>query len=92
MSGGHWGYMAQRIEEATSKLMDIGKALAWIEHEVDWAMCGDTCEDCASEAALPWLKVLFDVMSGLNHDDVVSRLQAAQDLNRCSHCAARLAS
>lgn len=46
MSGGHWNYLSTRIQEQAEGIPGIFEFLAIVEHEMDWALCGDTCAEC----------------------------------------------
>lgn len=42
MSGGHWGYMAEKLREQAHREKAVWEALGDLESVVDWAESGDT--------------------------------------------------
>lgn len=42
MSGGRWGYQADRLREQAKSMTKILEAVAESEHIIDWATSGDT--------------------------------------------------
>lgn len=61
MSGGHWEYLALRLEErAGQPLNEAWKLLAGIERELDYGICCDTCYDCAKIRVIKALEAYFD--------------------------------
>lgn len=59
MSGGHWDYLSQQLEDR-SVLGNVWDLLAAIEHEMDWGLCGDTCKKCAYIRVPLALEAFFD--------------------------------
>lgn len=88
MSGGHWGYLADKIRDAVEddegarRLMRSGmRLMADIEHELDWGHSCDTCLACARLRVLDALDVYFDALSG-NLDSELSPHDLASSILR----------
>lgn len=64
MSGGHWGYLQQKFEEAAEPpgylVSGSLRLLGQIEHELDWGYSCDTCLGCARLRVLAALDTFFD--------------------------------
>jgi len=60
MSGGAWDYPSSRFEEIGKKAKAVFDLMAAIEHEMDWAVCGDTCEDCFRKRLVYALEAFFE--------------------------------
>lgn len=63
MSGGHWGYLQNRFDEAADR-PDLARSslrlLGQIEHELDWGHSGDTCLECARLRVMAALEQFYD--------------------------------
>lgn len=60
MSGGHWNYMSNSLEELGEKNKEVWRLLSVIEHELDWGICHDTCYECAKNRVVPAIEAFFD--------------------------------
>lgn len=61
MSGGHWEYMRERLENPTLQMArEYGKLLGQIEHELDWGICCDSCHECAKLRVAAAIEQFFD--------------------------------
>lgn len=60
MSGGRWGYQQFRLEEKANEMKGLFDFLAVVEHEVDWAVCSDTCRDCCRNRLFEAVQLYFD--------------------------------
>ena len=60
MSGGHWGYQSDKLQEMGENLKGLFLLLATIEHELDWGICGDTCLQCAKRRVGQAMEIYFD--------------------------------
>lgn len=63
MSGGHWGYFSDRLNEAAEDdplARRCARFLAVVEHELDWGICCDTCKGCAERRVMAGLSLFFD--------------------------------
>lgn len=93
MSGGAWGYLQYRIEEAGERIGTVARVLAQIEHVLDWGDSGDTCRQCAELSALAGLRGLFGLLSGdhiYTEAEVITRL-GDPDEDLCAVCSERFA-
>ncbi len=89
MSGGHWNYLARRLEERAEYGGPIWKLLAQWEHELDWGLSCDTCAKCARLRVAASLETYFDGGA----ETISLALSVARDShqNLCPECAARCA-
>ena len=90
MSGGHWEYLAYKLEERAEEAQSAIEALrllAAIEHEMDWGIAGDSCYDCAK------LRVIAALEEFFNHQarDAGPAIAIARDWkqNRCERDSKR---
>jgi len=60
MSGGRWGYQQFKLEEQGDRLKGLFDFLAVVEHEVDWAVCADTCQKCCRNRLFEAIQHYFD--------------------------------
>jgi hypothetical protein len=76
--------MQFKLEEAGRDLAGLFNLLAVVEHEVDWAVCGDTCRDCAKERLFASIQRYFD-------HDIEGAVAVMRDnkQNRCAVCEKR---
>lgn len=88
MSGGHWNYLASEFEERATFTSDCLRVLGAIEHELDWAISGDTCMDCAKERTIAGLLAFFDQQANNDTEDPLMVLRNRSE-NRCERCAKR---
>lgn len=85
MSGGHWNYLSNTLEERAEYGKHALLLLAAIEHELDWGVSCDSCLKCAELRCIAALKVFFD------HDgeSSVEAIDIAMDRckeNMCERC------
>lgn len=93
MSGGHWGYMQLRFDEAAEEEHSLTiqslKLLGQIEHELDWGHSCDTCLTCARLRVVSALDVFYD-----NEANATAALSVLRDreavYNTCTRCLTRL--
>lgn len=90
MSGGHWDYLSQKIEDRADEVRYTVAALellAAIEHELDWGICSDTCYECAKLRVVPAIEEFFDHRAC----DASAAIAVARDRkqNLCPRCTER---
>ena len=87
MSGGHWEYLAYRLEERGLESREVWRLMAVLEHELYWGICGDTCRACARNRMAPALEAFFDHHA----DDATLAIAVARDYkqHRCEKCEER---
>ena len=87
MSGGHWNYLATRLEERAEFGGAIWKLIAQLEHELDWGISCDTCASCARIRVVAALETYFDGGA----EGIGTALAVARDgrQNLCPECAKR---
>jgi hypothetical protein len=90
MSGGHWNYLSSRLEEQGAAIHEALSLMAVLEHELDWGICADTCQDCAELRMAPALKAFFDTGA----TDATGAIALARDemQHMCPKCQTRAAS
>lgn len=86
MSGGHWDYLSQKLEDSIPAATAALEFLAAAEHELDWGICSDTCRACSKLRMAPALELLFD-----HWPDAKPAIAMVRDQrqNQCDDCAAR---
>lgn len=63
MSGGHWGYMGDRLEYHIQHAIadkELWSLIQVLEHELDWGWSGDSCRDCAIQRTGYAISAFFD--------------------------------
>lgn len=81
MSGGHWNYMADELQERGEGIANLYRLIAVFEHELDWGICHDTCLDCAKKRVAEALIIYFD-----GNIPAAIALARDSDQNRCQRC------
>lgn len=89
MSGGAWGYLSHKFEEAADRptmSTETMRLMAVIEHELDWGVSGDTCHACANKRVLAALPQFFE--DGGNYADPAIHILRDRDNldNMCLSC------
>ena len=88
MSGGHWNYLSHRLEERSEYAGDVWKLLAAIEHELDWGISCDTCQECAEIRTVRAIKAFFDT-DATNVETAIRLVRSAEpECQRCREWAA----
>lgn len=86
MSGGHWNYLAHRLQERAEYGYHALLLLAALEHELDWGESCDSCLKCAELRCMAALKVFFDG-DGTDSKDAIEIAQDRSRLeNACPKC------
>ena len=84
MSGGHWNYMAHRLNDWAKHNSEVWRFLAVVEHELDWGICGDSCHDCARTRLGPAMEAFFD--SNGEDATIAIALMRDRDQHQCAKC------
>ena len=84
MSGGHWDYMQEHIQEASHISGEALRLLAVIEHELDWGHSGDSCLECARLRCVAAIEAFFDAR--LQNADACIALARDRLQNQCGTC------
>lgn len=84
MSGGAWGYLSHKLEESGDKLSNTIRFMADIEHELDWGVSGDSCEECAKLRVIAALYKFFE--HDANYTDEVKELLTEHWSNEETMC------
>ena len=87
MSGGHWGYMEQDLEDRARSAAEVWRLLAALEHELDWGQSADTCLACAEIRTGKALSAFFD--THCTNATTAIALARDREQHQCSRCQAR---
>lgn len=60
MSGGHWGYRSQHLEDVGTEVARAFEFLAELEHSMDWAISCDSCSACLRLNLFGAVEAFFD--------------------------------
>lgn len=89
MSGGAWNYASHKMRDGELPLSQVQQFMQWLavlEHEADWARCGDTCSACFEAKAPGFIFCMFDaVLDGMDTKltDPVEAWDAQKGCERC---------
>lgn len=87
MNGGTWGYASGKLSGGNIPFLQVQQFMRWLavlEHEADWAQCGEACSACFRAKAPEFINCMFDaVLSDLEPTDPDAAWDAQKGCERC---------